>query len=90
MSVRNIVILGSTGSIGRSTLTVLDRHPGFYKIIALAAYSNLELLVEQYRRYKPEYLCLVDETRGRELTALLKDEPVQVLVGEEALVSLAA
>lgn len=90
MSVRNIVILGSTGSIGRSTLTVLDQHPGRYKIIALAAHSNLELLLEQYRRYKPGHLCLVDETRGRELTALLKDEPVRVVVGEEALVSLAA
>lgn len=90
MSARNIVILGSTGSIGRSTLTVLDQHPGRYKIIALAAYSNLELLLEQYRRYKPEYLCLVDEARGRELAALLKDEPVRVVVGEEALVSLAA
>jgi 1-deoxy-D-xylulose-5-phosphate reductoisomerase len=90
MNARNIVILGSTGSIGRSTLAVLDHHPWRYNIIALAAYANLELLLEQYRRYKPDYLCLVDENRARDLAALLKNEPVRVLAGEQGLVSLAA
>lgn len=88
MEARNIVILGATGSIGRSTLKVIDSHPGFFNVKALAAYSNLELLKEQYYRYRPEYLGLVDSQKGQLLAASLKDEPVRVLVGDEALLTL--
>ncbi len=86
---KKLVILGSTGSIGRSCLDVISRHPGRFIVRALAAYSNAELLAEQYQSVKPDYLCLVDETRVAELRSRLSGEPVEILVGEDELIRLA-
>lgn len=87
---KNLLILGSTGSIGRSTLDVVDAHPGEFVIRGLAAYSNVELLVEQYRKYKPEALCLVDESKAEHLKNALKNEKVTLLFGEDELVRFAS
>ena len=89
MSERHLSILGSTGSIGRSTLDVVDQHPGRFSVRALAAHSNVELLCEQYRRYRPEYVCLVQPEKATELAGRLSGEPVKVLSGEKDLISLA-
>lgn len=90
MTPRRIVLLGSTGSIGRATLDVVRRHPGRFEVIALAAHSNAELLVEQYLQFRPEYVCLVDSNRSRLLAERLKNKPVGVLSGEAEMVQLAA
>lgn len=90
MSKRNIVILGSTGSIGRSTLEVLAAHPDRFNVRALAAYSNVELLVNQVRQFQPEYVCVVDESKASLLTEQLSDQSVTVLAGEDELVRLAS
>jgi 1-deoxy-D-xylulose-5-phosphate reductoisomerase len=58
--------------------------------VALAAYSNSELLVEQYRQFRPKYVCLVDRDKGKLLAEQLADQPVTVLVGEAEMVQLAA
>ena len=89
MNMKKLVILGSTGSIGRSTEKVVLQHPGRFQILALAAYSNIDLLEEQYRRFRPQYLCLIDKKSASELETRLKDEPVEVLAGEEDAVKLA-
>lgn len=89
MTPKNLLILGSTGSIGKSTLQVVDDNPGCFVIRGLAAYSNVDLLVEQYHKYKPEYLCITDESRTEELKSLLKKEQVKIVAGENELVSLA-
>ncbi|MEE8577029.1 MAG: 1-deoxy-D-xylulose-5-phosphate reductoisomerase [candidate division Zixibacteria bacterium] len=90
MQARKIVILGSTGSIGKSTLDVIVAHPGRFEVQALAAFSNVELLVEQFHRFHPKYLCIVDETCKAQLTTLLSDQPVEVLSGEKELLGLAS
>jgi len=90
MTTKRIAILGSTGSIGRSTLDVITAHPGRFAVTALAAFSNADLLLEQYRKFRPEYLCLVDKDRAKALEEKVKGEPVKVLAGEDELVSLAA
>lgn len=90
MSKRNIVILGSTGSIGRSTLEVLSTHPDHFNVRALAGYSNVELLVRQVRQFQPEYVCVVDQSKAKLLTEQLSDQAVTVLVGEDELVRLAS
>jgi len=90
MNMRNIVILGSTGSIGRSTLKVLDAHPDSFKVMALAAYANTNLLLEQYHKYHPEFLAVVDTDRGHKLAETLADEPVKVLTGNDGLLELTA
>ena len=88
MSKRRLVILGSTGSIGRSTVTVLRDHPDRFAVRALAAHSNVDVLEEQYREFRPEYLCLVDPEAASELKSRLKNEPVSVVVGEDDMIQL--
>jgi len=89
MKREEIVILGSTGSIGRSTLEVIDSHPGRFNVIALAGYSNTDLLEKQYRRYRPAYIGVVDPIAGETLSERLKSEKVEVLIGEKEIVRLA-
>jgi len=90
MRQKNIVLLGSSGSIGRSTLDVVRKHPEELKILALAANSNIELLVEQFHEFRPKYVCLVETKLYRALNARLKHESVQILSGKEEMIELAA
>jgi len=89
MTAKKIALLGSTGSIGRSTLDVVKAHPGQFDIRALAAHSNIELLVEQYRAFHPQYLCIINPDSAAALKERVKDEPVEVLVGRDEMVHLA-
>ena len=59
-----VAVLGSTGSIGCSTLTVLDRHRDRFRVVALTAHSNGDLLQEQARRWQPAYVGLVNGVKG--------------------------
>ncbi len=60
MSARGVAILGSTGSIGRTTLEVIEAFPGRFKVVALTAHRSANLLLEQIERYRPELAVLVD------------------------------
>jgi len=88
LSAKNLVILGSTGSIGVSTLEVVARHAAELKVKALAAHSSIDLLEEQYRRFHPEFLSVIDKSAALKLEQRLKDEPVEVLAGEEEMLGL--
>jgi len=69
---RNIAILGSTGSIGRSTLSVVESYPDRFQIVALAAGSNVESACEQALRWKPRVLSVASETSAESLRKRLK------------------
>jgi 1-deoxy-D-xylulose-5-phosphate reductoisomerase len=69
---RQIAILGSTGSIGRSTLSVAEAYPDRFQIVALAAGSNVEAAVEQAVRWKPRVLSIADEADAETLRNRLK------------------
>ena len=69
---RQIAILGSTGSIGRSTLSVAEAYPDRFQIVALAAGSNVEAAVEQAVRWKPRVLSIADEADAETLRKRLK------------------
>jgi 1-deoxy-D-xylulose-5-phosphate reductoisomerase len=90
MKLRKLAILGSTGSIGRSTVKVLHEHPGRLEVSALAAYNNVDLMEQQYRELRPGFLCMVDEQAALDLRARLRGEPVTILAGAEELAQLAA
>ncbi len=90
MKTRRLILLGSTGSIGRSTLDVVTDHPGRFEIVALTAHSSVDSLVEQYHRFRPKYLGLTDQTKRAQLSDALKGEPVELLFGEDEIVELAA
>ncbi len=90
MADRDLVLLGSTGSIGRSTLEVVKQHPGRFNIRALATFANVDLLAGQCRQFQPEYACVVDSSKRDEATAALKDQSISLLVGEAEMIELAS
>lgn len=81
---KNISILGSTGSIGTQALDVASKDSDI-NIVALSANSNVQLLAEQARCYNPDMVCICDETKFLELKALLADTDVKVVAGRDAL-----
>ncbi|MBU1214967.1 MAG: 1-deoxy-D-xylulose-5-phosphate reductoisomerase [Gammaproteobacteria bacterium] len=88
---QNITVLGSTGSIGKSTLDVVARHPDRYRIIALTAHQQDELLFEQCRQFCPHFAVLLDEAAAERLRKRIAAAglDVEVLCGNEALVRVA-
>lgn len=87
---KKLVILGSTGSIGRQALEVVAACPGRFEVEALTGWHNAALVIEQARRFRPRTVVIADEARYREVADGLKDLPVRVLAGEAALSEVAA
>ena len=84
---RGIAILGSTGSIGRSTLAVIGLHPDRFRVAALGAYGSWEVVVEQARQFQPDVVVLVNPQAAAQARAALEQcgSKVRVESGEEAL-----
>ncbi|MBR3436331.1 MAG: 1-deoxy-D-xylulose-5-phosphate reductoisomerase [Lachnospiraceae bacterium] len=85
---RNIAILGATGSIGTQTLSVV-REREDVRVVSLSAYSDVALLEKETREFNPELVCMVDENAALDLRARLRDLPVRVVSGMEGLVETA-
>lgn len=92
MTPQNITILGSTGSIGVSTLDVIRRHPERYRAFALCAHSQVDKLFEQCREFKPRFAVLRDAALAGQLAALCAEAGLatEVRHGLAALVELAS
>ncbi len=86
---KNIVILGSTGSIGASTLDIVSRFPDQFSIVGLTAGENDEKLEEQIRTFRPQVVALSSETAADKLRSRLNGHPVEILSGEEGLCAVA-
>ena len=84
---KNLTILGSTGSIGRQTLEVVEQLP--VKIAALTAGTNVPLMVQQCRRYHPELAVMATEAAAQELREALAGEQIRVLSGMDGLIAAA-
>jgi 1-deoxy-D-xylulose-5-phosphate reductoisomerase len=82
-----ICILGSTGSIGRSTLDVVRHYPGRFEVVGLAAHSNVELLAQQVAEFGPKRVAVVDRQAGKQLAAM--DLGVDLQTGQEGLEEIA-
>ena len=87
---QNVAILGSTGSIGTQTLDVIDRHSELFEVYALTAHSNIDLLVEQAKRYRPEVVAIADERHYKTLREALDGLPVKVFAGADSICQIAA
>jgi len=85
----NLAILGATGSIGASTLDVARRHPGRYRVFALAANASAEALLELCRQHRPSYAVLSGVKEDRGLKARFADFDTELLFGPHALEALA-
>jgi 1-deoxy-D-xylulose-5-phosphate reductoisomerase len=85
---KGICVLGSTGSIGVSTLDVVARHPDQYRVVALTANNNIDRLFEQCLQFRPGYAVMIDPAPAADLRKRLADAAVntiEVLSGAEAL-----
>jgi len=101
--VRRIAILGSTGSVGKNALRVIDalnsspvaRRPSLdeeqpqYEIVALSAHSSVELLAEQVRRYKPKFASITNADFAKEFRGIIGGLDVEILAGPDGLIEIA-
>ncbi len=90
MGRQRIAILGSTGSVGTSTLDVVARHPERFEIVGLSAFQRVDELAAQCRRFGPRVAVVPTEERAQALRALLSGTRTEVRVGAGALAELAA
>ncbi|MDR6943951.1 1-deoxy-D-xylulose-5-phosphate reductoisomerase [Mucilaginibacter pocheonensis] len=84
--IKNIAILGSTGSIGTQTLEVIRNNANLFRAFLITAHSNADLLINQALEFKPEYAIICDESKYPEVKAALAHLPVKVLAGHQAIV----
>ncbi len=89
---QRVAVLGSTGSIGVSTLDVMARHPDRFEVVGLSGWRRIDELAAQCRQWRPRYAVVPSDAAAVQLRALLGPavSEVQVLVGERALCELAA
>ncbi|MFT4144720.1 MAG: 1-deoxy-D-xylulose-5-phosphate reductoisomerase [Mobilitalea sp.] len=86
---KQIAVLGSTGSVGTQTLEIVREHRNQLNITALSAGSNIELLEKQIREFMPKIVCVSEKAKAEQLKERVKDLPVQVLSGMEGLIACA-
>lgn len=89
MSVRSIVVLGATGSIGRSACRVAEDLPDRVRIVGMSGHRNMARLAEEANALRPEALAVPDECHADELQARLDYRPAEIFLGEEGLCRLA-
>lgn len=86
---KNITILGSTGSIGTQALEVIQEHPDLFEVYAITAGNNVDLLIQQARKFQPEFVVIGNEIHYQKLKEALADMPVKVFAGEDAIAQVA-
>ncbi|MHB1564066.1 MAG: 1-deoxy-D-xylulose-5-phosphate reductoisomerase [Leptospirillum sp.] len=85
----SLSVLGSTGSIGRSALDIVLKHPDRFQVLAMAAGKNLDVIIEQARLFKPEILSVSEEVYS-DCKEALSGSGIRILSGEEGAVAVAA
>jgi 1-deoxy-D-xylulose-5-phosphate reductoisomerase len=86
---KRIAILGSTGSVGRKALQVIDALGSEYTVVALSAHSNIRLLAEQARRHRPKFIAVTNADYAHQLRELVGGLGIEILAGPESLADLA-
>jgi len=85
-NIKNIAVLGSTGSIGTQTLEVIGENPSLFKVYVLTANNNAHLLIQQALKFQPEYAIICDEAKYTEVKQALSNTSIKVLAGHNAIV----
>lgn len=85
---KQLAILGSTGSIGTQTLDVVAEYPDLFEVYTLTANNNVELLIEQAKRFNPDSVVIANETHYPRLKEALKEYPVKVYASDEAIAQI--
>jgi 1-deoxy-D-xylulose-5-phosphate reductoisomerase len=84
-----ISILGSTGSIGTQALDVVRQFPGKLKVVAISGHTNINLLIEQVREFKPEIVHVTEEKNIQDLKNAIKTSGTKLITGEDNLIKIA-
>jgi 1-deoxy-D-xylulose-5-phosphate reductoisomerase len=87
---KKISILGSTGSIGQSTLSVIEKFPERFTVVALAAGNNVELFEKQVRQFRPSIVSVVSERSAADLKRRCSDLSIRIFSGVEGMIQVAA
>ncbi len=82
---KRLAILGSTGSIGRQTLEVVDQYPDLFEAYLITANNQIDLLIEQARKYRPEVVIIANKDYYTQLRDALADLPIKVYAGADAI-----
>ncbi len=82
---KKIAILGSTGSIGTQSLEVVEKHPDKFVVEVLTANNNINLLIEQAKKFQPNVVVIANEDNYKAVSEALKDEPIKIYAGSDAL-----
>ena len=85
---KNIAILGSTGSIGRQALQVIEEHHDAFQVEVLTAANNIPLLVQQAKKFKPNAVVISNSEHYQELKNCLAGDDIKVYAGENALAAI--
>ncbi|MGE0569110.1 MAG: 1-deoxy-D-xylulose-5-phosphate reductoisomerase [Bacteroidia bacterium] len=88
MEKKRIAVLGSTGSIGKQALEVVDAIPDQLEVEVLAANNNVDLLIEQAKKYKPNAVVIVNESKFKEVSLALENEDIKVFAGSKSLIQI--
>jgi 1-deoxy-D-xylulose-5-phosphate reductoisomerase len=87
---KRIAIFGSTGSIGKQALEVIDANPSAFSVEVLTAHSNDDLLIRQALHFKPNIVVIGDDKKYSHVKSALSGQPIKVFAGEKALEEVAA
>jgi 1-deoxy-D-xylulose-5-phosphate reductoisomerase len=87
---KRIAIFGSTGSIGKQALEVIDANPSAFSVEVLTAHSNDELLIKQALHFKPDIVVIGDDKKYTQVKSALSGQPIKVFAGDKALEEVAA
>ena len=90
MEKKQIVVLGSTGSIGTQALDVIERQPDRFELVAITGYNNVDLLVQQAKRYLPKVVVMANDAHYEAVKEALKGLPIAVMGGVAAVKTVAA
>ena len=88
MKKRQLATLGSTGSIGTQALEVVSEHSDLFEVYALTANNQVDLLINQARKYMPEVVVIANERKYPELKEALEDLPIKVWAGADAIAQM--
>lgn len=89
MNVKNVVVMGSTGSIGTQTLDIIRKHTNELKVIALTASTSVDLIEKQAREFEPSLVAMYDDSAASELASRLSGTGIRVVAGMDGLIEAA-
>ena len=85
---KKVSILGSTGSIGVNTLSVIDTFKEQFEVVYLSTFQNNKMIIEQAKKYKPKAVVIVDDSYAEDVKGSLSEEDIEILIGRDGLLEI--